>query len=117
MTAATSPRAFSTSGGTFPTGGPGADVFRFTAGSTGRDTIRDFDAAGDDRILLVGFSFGASDPGRLSRQAKLDALADATELDAGGATIKLGPVGGSGRIRLDGVSDLDFTGAEDFIFG
>ncbi len=84
-------------------GGSGNDAFVYRIGvAAGADRITDFDVAGNDVIRLVGFSPSSN-------------LAAATTFDAEGALIDLSDVGGSGTIRLAGVTSLSFT-TEDFIF-
>jgi CshA-type fibril repeat protein len=104
------------------TGGSENDTFRFVAGTTsGVKTITDFDAAGDDVLLFVGFGFGSPDPGSLTDAERRAAVGAATTFDGdadGGATIDLAGLGGAGGVRLIGVTaaTLTFT-AEDVIFG
>ena len=85
------------------TGGAGNDsfVYRFDMPS-GNDRITDFDASGNDVIRLVGFSPSSN-------------LAAATTFDAQGALVHLADIGGSGTIRLTGVTSLNYT-TEDFLF-
>ncbi len=96
------------------TGGGGGDVFQFRANHRGDDTITDFDAAGDDRIELLRFDFGASRPDRLDDGDRQAAIEDATQFGSGGATIDFEALGGYGTLELRSVRALDF---DDFIFG
>ncbi len=99
------------------TGDIGADVFVFLGGDvSGADTVTDFDRSGNDVIRFLGFSFGSANPGGLSNQARLNAVAAATTFDGGGALIDLDDLGGSGDIRLAGVAALAFGSSEDFLF-
>lgn len=100
------------------TGATGNDRFLFVAAETsGQTTITDFDAAGNDALRLLGYSFGSADPGALSDAARLDAVSAATTFDSGGATIDLAELGGAGEARLTGVTTATLSfGAEDFLF-
>ena len=91
------------SGADVLTGGSGNDSFVYRFGvAAGADRITDFDASGNDVIRLVGFSSSSN-------------LASATSFDAQGALIDLSDIGGSGTIRLTGVTSLSFS-TEDFLF-
>ena len=70
--------------------------------AAGADQVTDFDASGNDVIRLVGFSPSSN-------------LAAATTFDSQGALIDLSDIGGSGTIRLTGVTSLSYT-TEDFLF-
>jgi CshA-type fibril repeat protein len=104
------------------TGGGNNDTFRFVAATvSGVKTITDFDAAGDDKLLFVGFDFGSSNPGSLTNAQRAAAVGAATTFDNdanGGATIDLDELGGAGSVRLLGVTTatLNFS-AEDLLFG
>jgi Ca2+-binding RTX toxin-like protein len=98
-------------------GGAGDDIFLFVSDKkSGSDRIFDFDQSGDDKISLSGFSFGARGPTTLTEAEKLLVIEASTTFEIDGATIDLGGLGGRGSIFLDGVSELDFIGGEDFLF-
>lgn len=98
------------------TGGAGNDAFRYLGGAaSGADVITDFDAAGNDVIRLVGFSFGQADPSSLTNAQRAALVSAATTITDGDALINLTQLGGSGSIRLEDVGSLSFT-AEDFLF-
>lgn len=93
------------SGNDWMEGGAGDDTFVFRASDgAGRDRVADFDRAGDDAILLVGFA--AAD----SYEA---VVAAATQTSAGVVTLALG---GGAFLRLEGGVTLASLTADDFLF-
>lgn len=93
------------------TGGAGADSFIFASAGDGSDTIRDFAAATDDIVLLLG-GFGDIGPDNIALRFSASATA-ATAASASAQLLFDNSGGGAGRLLYD--ADGNGAGAQVLI--